>query len=57
MWPINDLCYEDQGCIHDCELPSDWPDHYPMDTGRAPKQDFNIMAVVSNLLPKIKRRL
>jgi hypothetical protein len=39
------------------EVPEDWPDHYPMDTGHAPPPNFNVMAVISNLVPKIKRRL
>jgi hypothetical protein len=38
-------------------VPADWPDHYPMDIGIAPKPDFNIMAAISNLLPKINRRV
>jgi hypothetical protein len=35
----------------------EWPDHYPMDVGVAPKPNFNIMAAISNLLPKINRRV
>jgi hypothetical protein len=36
--------------------PADWPDHYPMDVGSPPKPDLNIMALISNLLPKVKDR-
>jgi len=38
-------------------VPDDWPDHYEVDTGSAPKADFNIMKLISNLMPKIKRRV
>jgi hypothetical protein len=37
-------------------IPDDWPDHYPMDVGSPPKPDLNIMALISNLLPKVKDR-
>jgi hypothetical protein len=62
VWPLSELLGEQLGEIHEIKLCTDfngwlkdWPDHYNI--GRAPKQDFNIMSVVSNLLPKIKRRL
>jgi hypothetical protein len=37
-------------------IPKDWPDHYACE-GTAPKSDFNIMALVSHLMPKIRRRV
>lgn len=37
-------------------IPPDWPDHYNV-TGEKPPPDFNIMDVVSNLMPKIRRRV
>lgn len=38
-------------------IPPDWPDHYQCESGDAPKPNFNIMELVSNLMPKIKRRV
>lgn len=38
-------------------VPDDWPDHYTVDTGSAPKPDFNIMAIISPMMSKFKRRL
>jgi hypothetical protein len=40
----------------DHHMPADWPDHYPMDVGAVPKSDFNVMSVLSGLMPKLKRR-
>jgi len=37
--------------------PTDWPDHYEVDTGSAPKSNFNIMSIVSPMMTKFKRRL
>lgn len=37
-------------------MPVDWPDHYNV-TGEKPPPDFNIMTLVSNLMPKIRRRV
>jgi hypothetical protein len=36
--------------------PTDWPDHYEC-SGAPPPPKFNIMALISPLMPKIKRRL
>lgn len=33
----------------------DWPDHYQVE-GQPPKADFNIMKVISGLLPKMRDR-
>lgn len=41
----------------DGRLPADWPDHYEIDKGEAPKANFNIMAVISPMMRKFKRRL
>jgi hypothetical protein len=41
----------------DHHLPADWPDHYPMDVGEAPKATFNALAFVSSMLPKLRRRI
>ena len=38
------------------EMPPEWPDHYPMDVGSPPKADFNIMKLISGLLPKMRDR-
>lgn len=38
-------------------IPPDWPDHYEIDKGTAPKPDFNIMAIISPMMRKFKRRL
>lgn len=38
-------------------IPADWPDHYEVDKGQAPKPDFNIMAIISPMMRKFKRRL
>jgi hypothetical protein len=38
-------------------IPPDWPDHYPMDAGEAPKSNFNIMTIISPMMSKFKRRL
>lgn len=36
-------------------LPTDWPDHY--EPNARPIEKVNVMALVSGLFPKIKRRL
>jgi hypothetical protein len=38
-------------------LPENWPDHYEVDKGEAPKSNFNIMTIISPMMTKIKRRL
>jgi hypothetical protein len=38
-------------------VPSDLPDHYPMDTGSKPEPSFNIMTIISPMMTKFKRRL
>jgi hypothetical protein len=38
------------------EPPAGWPDHYQTEVGAPPKADFNIMKVISGLLPKMKDR-
>lgn len=65
QWPLEDL--QDTSDInmqgnHDCpammdNIPADWPDHYTIDKGEAPKANFNIMAVISPMMRKFKRRL
>jgi hypothetical protein len=50
-WPIDPMRYQYEG------LPPDWPDHYQVDTGSAPKANFNIMAIISPMMRKFKRRL
>lgn len=37
-------------------IPAEWPDHYQVETGSAPKADFNIMKLISGLLPKMRDR-
>jgi hypothetical protein len=37
-------------------VPADWPDHYEVE-GERPPPSFNIMAAISGLLPKIRRRV
>lgn len=38
-------------------MPVDWPDHYNIDKGEAPKPDFNIMSIITKMLPKVHRRM
>jgi hypothetical protein len=37
-------------------VPADWPDHYQTEVGSPPKADFNIMSIISKLMPKMKDR-
>jgi len=43
-------------CDHDT-VPQDWPDHYTIDNGSKPEPSFNIMAIISPMMSKFKRRL
>lgn len=64
-WPLDDLSdvsditragYHDHPYEYiDEPIPADWPDHYPVQ-GQPPKANFNIMKVISGLLPKMKDR-
>lgn len=66
-WPLDDLSdvsdinragYHDHPYEYiDEPIPADLPDHYQCEAGSAPKPDFNIMKLISNLLPKINRRV
>lgn len=38
-------------------LPPDLPDHYEVDKGSKPEPNFNIMAIISPMMSKFKRRL
>lgn len=54
-WPMHDTILQVVEPKYD--IPDDWPDHYNIDKGEAPKPDFNIMSIISNLSPKFLRRL
>jgi hypothetical protein len=50
---LNSIIQED---MHSPAVPDDWPDHYACnDSGT--KTEVNIMQVISNLLPKVRRRV
>lgn len=60
-WPMHCLWYHTTNGDYVPTLvdpPEAWPDHYQCEAGEAPKADLNVlMAVMSKLMPKIKRRV
>lgn len=52
-WPVNELFA--LGGTEILSIPEDWPDHYEIDKGT--KTTFDMSALLSNLIPKIKRRI
>ena len=56
-WPLDQLWFNRDYVPIAANIPTDWPDHYQCDSGEAPKPNFNIMAIISPMMTKFKRRL
>jgi len=52
--PLGEIVQND--VFYNQGVPEGWPDHYQVEAGSAPKADFNIMKVISGLLPKMRDR-
>src|SRR5262245_43516868 len=62
-WKLDDIRKDQQGDVHGLELGGsfegwlkDEPDMFQVE-GEKPPSNFNVMAAISNLLPKIRRRV